>query len=231
MTNLQITQIVIEVALLLIGFYLAFIKSYFQEKGKNLATKEDIEEITELVEKVKHQIHFSTESKLNLRVEERNALVNYYEKYHYWLSRIMDAFFTFINEENANELLAMEQQLNEALFAHDIAQGRMNVFVKNEEIDKLASELKTQTLELQHIVSSACGELSLWCLKTKKMLSDNPPGPGRLEKYKKLLQEKIAIGEKCGDTRLEKYKENIFQNNWKLQNLIYDHLQALTNDD
>ena len=45
-------QTILEVLILLLLLYLAFFKSYFQEKGKNLATKEDTEEITSLVESV-----------------------------------------------------------------------------------------------------------------------------------------------------------------------------------
>ena len=76
---MQTIQIIIEIIIVIIGLYLAFFKAYFKEKGKNLATKEDITEITQKIETVKNEIYFNTQSKLSLTTEERNALVNYYE--------------------------------------------------------------------------------------------------------------------------------------------------------
>lgn len=46
-------EIIFDITLVIIGLYLAFFKSYFQEKGKNIATNGDIEELTLKVESVK----------------------------------------------------------------------------------------------------------------------------------------------------------------------------------
>jgi hypothetical protein len=52
---MEIINIILQVALLLLGLYLAFWKSYFTEKGKNLATKEDVGDITNKVERIKNE--------------------------------------------------------------------------------------------------------------------------------------------------------------------------------
>ena len=75
--------------------------SYFNEKGKNLATKEDISDLTQLVETVKYNFTKETEHlKSNLQfltnihgsliVEERNAIVDLNEKYFSWLNLLLD---------------------------------------------------------------------------------------------------------------------------------------------
>ena len=48
-----ISVLVNAIIVLIGGLLLGYQKSYFKEKGKNLATKEDIEEITKKVEEVK----------------------------------------------------------------------------------------------------------------------------------------------------------------------------------
>ena len=75
MLTTESIQLVLEALILLLLLYLAFLKSYFQEKGRNVATKEDVEEITSLVESVKSQLQFSLQAKLSLRAEEHQALV------------------------------------------------------------------------------------------------------------------------------------------------------------
>src|ERR1035437_3917179 len=82
-------QILLETAAVLIGLYLAFFKSYFQEKGKNLATKEDITEITEKIEKVKSDIGILTHKKISLSTEKQNSLMELISKYSAWLNYIM----------------------------------------------------------------------------------------------------------------------------------------------
>src|SRR5580704_10390582 len=71
--------------------------SYFSEKGKNLATKEDVSDITQLVEAVKHSFTKETEQlKANLQLltnvqagiasEERTSIIEYNEKYFWWVN-------------------------------------------------------------------------------------------------------------------------------------------------
>ena len=90
MLETETMQFILEVLILLLLLYLAFLKSYFQEKGKNVATKEDVEGITSLVESVKSQLQVSLQAKLSLRAEEHQALVDYFSKYSAWLSAIMN---------------------------------------------------------------------------------------------------------------------------------------------
>lgn len=226
---MEIAQIILEVVLVIIGLYLALFKSYFQEKGKNLATKEDVEEITELVETVKNQIHFTTQSKLNLKTEERNALVNHYERYNYWLNTILDTYFSGINEKNKEKLKDFEQRLNDAKFKYEIADGRKEVFVNNKEIDELLKELKIKTMELQHMVEKKIGELEYWFFEVESMRSTTLIGQHDAN-YKELLKKKRNILKEMNDERLERFKE-IAPKNKKFQILVYNHLQNIIKEE
>ncbi|MBW0933920.1 hypothetical protein [Priestia megaterium] len=82
-------NILILVIGLLIGFIMkSYLPSYFKEKGKNLATKEDIASITQLQEEVKSTFHSILEkqkSELNEKLEvlkhQQNKLLKDYELY------------------------------------------------------------------------------------------------------------------------------------------------------
>jgi hypothetical protein len=54
-------NLILDIVIIIVGLYLAFIKSYFKEKGKNLATLEDIGKITNKVEEVKHDFYTKIE--------------------------------------------------------------------------------------------------------------------------------------------------------------------------
>jgi hypothetical protein len=67
-----------------------YAKSYSTEKGKNLATKEDVGEITQIVESIKttlairteelkSDLSYKNEHLIHLRAAERAAIINYYK--------------------------------------------------------------------------------------------------------------------------------------------------------
>ena len=51
----EIIRIILDLSLIIIAIYVFVIKNYMIEKGKNLATKEDIKEITDKIESVKYE--------------------------------------------------------------------------------------------------------------------------------------------------------------------------------
>jgi hypothetical protein len=94
---MELYQFIIIVILLLLNLFRNFLKNYFSEKGKNFATREDIEEITEKIESVKkeialkineHQIKFSY-----LHNERAKVIIELYAK----LSRMELNLIYFIN--------------------------------------------------------------------------------------------------------------------------------------
>lgn len=71
--------------LLLVSNILTFIwKAYLTQKGKNLATKEDVEEITQKIESVKINLGHLQSQKSEFLNNRKLALVNFFEEYITW---------------------------------------------------------------------------------------------------------------------------------------------------
>jgi hypothetical protein len=76
-----VLQVIAVLGLLVVGWLVkSYMPSYYSEKGKNLATKEDIAEITHRIEQVKaslssrlhiHQTRYDHEFKLLLELSEK----------------------------------------------------------------------------------------------------------------------------------------------------------------
>lgn len=218
-------QIVLEILITIIGLYLAFFKSYFQEKGKNLATTEDIEEITEKVEMIKNEILYSTQTKLSLKTEERISLVNCYDKYNYWLSAIVDTYFGGINEENKSKLKEIEEKLNDAKFQYNLAEGRMELFVNNDEISKLIRKLRKETLAMQHLFETYSGKVDYVFFEISHMKATTPIEK-QIEFYSPLLDKRKEIILEFYKKKEEMYG-TIAPMEKTFQTLIYKHLQTL----
>jgi hypothetical protein len=132
--------------------------SYFNEKGKNLATKDDIEKITQLVESVKYAFAKETEKlKANLSLltnvqvglvsEERNAIIEYNQKYFSWMHMLIDTSLNNANDTNNDELEAYKRKIGEAYSEFLNSETKLNLFVENRDLIGAADKLKIETLQ------------------------------------------------------------------------------------
>jgi hypothetical protein len=78
-TLLLILQILIFIGIIAIGYLAKSLTGYVTEKGKNQATREDIQEITEKVEGVKASLTIIAQQQLNLIVKRNEALTQFFE--------------------------------------------------------------------------------------------------------------------------------------------------------
>lgn len=102
----------------------------YAKKGDNLATKEDIEEITQLTEEIKNDLQLSNENKLGFQPLRRNAVVEYYESYCEWLNCLL-----FVEFENV-KVEEIKPKLEHLLSAYTNAESRLRLldqkFIKYE---------------------------------------------------------------------------------------------------
>jgi hypothetical protein len=134
-----------------------YLPSYFNEKGKNLATKEDIADITKIVEKTRSEFINETERlKASLQIqakthqslidEERQALMSYYEKYYFWLQSIMDSSFGGADPSKSDQILAYLAKIQAAYNHVHLGEARMDLFVDNEELINARNNVKMEVL-------------------------------------------------------------------------------------
>ena len=227
MRTTESVQLVLEALILLLLFYLACLKSYFQEKGRNVATKEDVEEITSLVESVKSQLQFSLQAKLSLRAEEHQALVDYFSKYSAWLSAITNCSTVGINKDNASRLAEIRSQLDMLHQDFELAAGKMDLFVENEDIQSQHSPLVIETLKFQAHAQQVTFEIEMIHLEAKQMQLKTPPDE-QVERYTELLGKEKELYKKFTEEKLETYKAlpPVVQ---KQRRAISKHIRALAN--
>lgn len=157
MNDWDILRLIIEIIILFIGFYLAFLKSYFTEKGKQLALKEDIEEITEKVEaikadfqrendEIKANIHHILTLQESHRNEERNVTLDFYRKYNDWLYSLLEINFGKFNRGNIPELIDTQTEIAKHYKTTNVAQSLVRLLVKDENIVSLSEKLTHELL-------------------------------------------------------------------------------------
>lgn len=102
---MEYLKLIIEVILVILGFYLIFFKSYFKKKGENLATKEDIGFITKEIENIKNEFSFQNEKKTDLFFETKKNLMEFYDNFFLWTSGSMYLVDILLNYHNSEKVL------------------------------------------------------------------------------------------------------------------------------
>lgn len=156
-----IPPILTSIILLFAGFWLkSYLPSYFSEKGKLLAHKEDIEAITKKIEAVKSDFTNSTEIlksglqrlislETSHRNEERNSIIEFYTKYNQWLYALLEINYGAYNVFTTKDLIEKRIYLEKFYGETGIAKSKIQLLVKDEEIITLSSELFVAILELK----------------------------------------------------------------------------------
>lgn len=99
MNQYQILIITIEIIILLISLYIGFFKNYFNEKGKQLALKEDVEEITRIVENtkaifikdieyIKSELQVKTNNKSKFNEKKMEIILEFFSNLMTWKDSI-----------------------------------------------------------------------------------------------------------------------------------------------
>ncbi len=229
----QDIEILLEIFIIIIGLYMAFFKSYFQEKGKNLATLEDIEEITEKVEsiktdfvreteKLKLDLQYNNQVRFSLKSQELNSLVDFYEKYYLWLNVILDVYFSSYDETNYEKIKNIETNLNDNYFKFLLAEAKMELFILNEELITHSKEMKIKTLELQNYISMTAVKYKN-ILSMYNLVKNNTPAEMQIEGYAKFSEQQLSFLKDFKNQKLAMYKE-IVPINIKFQSLCYNIL-------
>lgn len=224
---MQAIEIILHILLLLLLGYLALFKSYFVEKGKNLATKEDIEEITKTIETVKNDIHLSTQFKISIKNEERNALVEGYIKYSNWLNSIVDVYFSGISEANEEALESIYMKLDDAKFQYELAVAKIGLFVDQPDLTELIGKLKISTLQFQHQVNETSHKLKSIFFNMKVELNATPV-ENKPAVYKKYLDQQSELFREFRESKLTKFSEIApLQRHYQL--LSYNRIREISN--
>lgn len=130
---------------------LLFGRTYLDEKAKNLATKEDIAEITKTAESIKSQLDVAVQNRVSLDAEQRTAILDFYRKFHYWFGLCSDSTGGVENYEDQSEIDASLKRRMEAYRAMDLAYAQFRFFVLQSSLMDTGLRLVNSTVELQRL--------------------------------------------------------------------------------
>ena len=137
----------------------AFLLFYFQTKAKNQANKEDLRELTEIVETAKQRSSEEIEllkSTLNtisnkhiiLFGDEKESLIDFFSKLNAWVWDVVQLHLSEYNHTNFQDLsvrlLAMRSNYHDV----NVSFAKVKLLLKNDELIQLGHKVILQALDL-----------------------------------------------------------------------------------
>lgn len=170
MSFFQITSVIIQILILFIGMYLALFKSYFTEKGKNLATKEDVEDITKKVEsiktefiketeKLKHELQFENQIKISFTNDLKNSIVEVYDDYNNWHNIIYNSFLNSL-DFSLKDIDKADMEMDKAYLKFETAVSKLELYIKNDRLDEILKRILDANYNFQEMVQDYWEDLS-----------------------------------------------------------------------
>jgi hypothetical protein len=150
---MNLLQIIIDILLIITLLYIAFFKSYFTEKGKNIATKEDIGNITKEIETVKNEVKYFNQIKFEISKEKKEAALDYYNQSSFFVDYTTKIVDVLLN--NQTDLKLISKQIEDIRFQMSKLFGSflklMIYFDKNTDFIKSASNYYDSANKIQQI--------------------------------------------------------------------------------
>ncbi|MEO8887076.1 MAG: hypothetical protein ABI367_13510 [Mucilaginibacter sp.] len=159
------------ITLLFLGqFVITYFTNFFIQKGKNLADKEDIEKLTEIVEEVKSKFNNENERlKATLSIivdkesksytQEQQSIIAFYTEINAWIwdkTKISIHEYGYKDVDKLNQkIIDMDQCSNQV----NINNAVMDLLVKDKDLTQNAYYLIIETLKLHQFVESKCKTL------------------------------------------------------------------------
>lgn len=202
------------------GIFALFAKSllpkYFEEKGKNLATKEDIGEITKIVEDakivfttqtelLKANLQFYNNLKTGISTEERNAIVDFNSTLFFWHDSLTDSGLNDVNLKDNEDLrkhIAFLNKLHKDVLR---SQAKLRLFIEDSGLQTIANNLIISTLKgLNLNIVQYMKEL----MENNDYMNSIPPDITPFEKGKRMQKldlDRKEIRDKYSKAMLEEF--------------------------
>jgi|GEM_PF-1433826 chromosome segregation ATPase len=216
--KMEIVSITLQIALIALGFFAYFsiknlIPSYFDEKGKNLATKEDIGEITEIVKKVETEIKVKENAEIDYLMLKRKTILEYFSALVYWQNIIINSHAD-TSDDNILKNKILIEKINEIEAKYHLKQGEVEIFISDNSFYKLRTSLVVEIIKCKIEFEKHCLEISRIIAKEKdlnvkgmKILEENEKYHAiNLNKLKEIMPIRNKLIEYLSNVIMESFK-------------------------
>ncbi|WP_114940487.1 hypothetical protein [Mucilaginibacter endophyticus] len=219
MDNYQIAYLITLAVQILISITILARQGYFYKKGQNKADKEDIAELTKIVEGVKAEFiqeNAKITSDLDILKDRRGksytqaqqAIINYFTDLQSFISYSIDISIRQLSREKAEKSLL---SIKEKKYKFDVSMSAVEILIDDNKGGKLGGEIALNCLHLMHHIEGSLRKM-LPLIATEQHLIALLENPEKLT-HEETLDLKANIEKNYAAQKLlgEEYYEKRFE--------------------
>lgn len=191
MSRELIIRLILDSIYILIALALIYWKNYSSEKGKNLATKNDIGDITKEIEQVKNELSFKNQSKRDWFLESKKNLIDFYDAYFVWVENSLRIADILISHSD-NDVIIREtiKNLKESHAAVLKYYWRLRIYENDTVFINAISKIYNDTGKKHNVVIRLLLSLEDIVFQHKKLIEKNKYGIDVTTEFESLKKEK-----------------------------------------
>ena len=234
-----------DVILVAASVYLFFFKSYFKYKGKNLATSEDIEVLTEKFEKVKDtfveknaylksKLDIITNIQISQVQDEKNALINFHKNLSFWVDLLTEVSPYLINEYDNKEIdikiYSYDESYKNVITSKALLELHLNEDDVLRSIHRLISDIVNHLSEHGALYLIECKMINFKLDIVEERIRNNKTeteSEYSTKEHENLLNEKRVLRNKYREN-IKKGNEEIFETKAQYLKSIREYLSNLS---
>lgn len=198
-------------------------KYYEAEKGKNLATKEDIKEITKSIEIIKNEISYENLRKHNAIQERERRFLNVLQIAENIQMQQALVIYSMYQVENASVMMNTIKETNKLLMELNHEYRLIITSYKDlnalKNLDELVQHLRPYAIEICVAASNAATFMTNWKSFMDMFMQNSDSS------IKKTAMQQAVVNKQS----LDKYRENLgFKEQEKVKNAISDYVVFLS---
>lgn len=239
----EIQYYIVEFCLIflsLIVFYIIknFWPKYFETKATNQATKEDIGEITKIIENVKSdlskqnellkaQLSLTNQHKLNIKSAEREAIFDFNKQKSAWIYSLYRFSFYKYHLENYKEISLAILEYQKRQYEYDLADAHLVLFMHDNEFMELKSKLIDEVVELDKVITNTTYDLFSSFSNAESSLLIQKDNPTEQGKIRFILNEQLLSIVKKHKEALAKQFQKVSQFDIQMRELLCARLKKI----
>ena len=231
--GILIINILLLIGEIIFGFILYFGQSYTKKKAENIATKEDIGDITKEIKSVESKFVNETEKlrsslsvlaniQTNVESIKRNAIIDFNKTVFALMNSVISGSIPNLTDNKTlDEYVQRLSNISEQAFADQVL---LDLFIEDNSLKKVANEVLINILKMNSIRQNDVLELENINDEFNEIKNKDIDSATKRNMLSKIIERRKTHIEKMYSKQIEKYKE-IKEHGWGFQDIcrIYIH--------
>lgn len=190
---------------------------YLRGRIQNLATRHDVEQLTRTTESVKKEfvdkteelkanLSLVTQHRLNIKKEERDALITFNKNISAWIFYITRFSFSNYKLSNYEELNRVRVELARRQYECDISEANINMFSNDDTILEVIKEVNLSIIQYERVLSSSVADI-YWTYRNNAAIILNSDPIESVVRTSELEKDIAKLAGDYGNKIIDKYKE------------------------